>query len=146
MKSFVIDASVVVKWVFPERVEEDHLPQALNLLGLIQQGAVKILQPPHWLAEASAVIVRLQPKIAQQAVNLLSMMQFPVVDTPEIYHIACGLSEKFKHHIFDTLYHAVAIYNGNTQFITADDKYYQKTNKQGSILRLADFTFSKFEN
>jgi hypothetical protein len=32
MKSFVIDASVIIKWVFPDRVEEDHFPQAINLL------------------------------------------------------------------------------------------------------------------
>ncbi len=140
MKNLVIDASVVIKWVFPDRAEENHLPQAINLLRNIKQGTVKVLQPPHWLAEVAAVIVRLQPKIAEETIDLLYAMEFPIVDTPEIYQIACQLSERFKHHLFDTLYHAVAIYSGNTQFITADDQYYRKTSKQGAILRLADFS------
>ncbi len=140
MKSFVIDASVIIKWVFPDRAEEDHTSQAINLLRTIKQGTVKVLQPPHWLAEVAAVIVRLQPKIANETIDLLNMMEFPVINVPEIYQIACQLSEHFKHHLFDTLYHAVAIYNGNTQFITADDQYYRKTVKKGSILHLGDFS------
>ncbi|MBV8803316.1 MAG: type II toxin-antitoxin system VapC family toxin [Gammaproteobacteria bacterium] len=139
MKSFVIDASVVIKWIFPNRDEEEHIPQALHLLRAIKQDSIKILQPPHWLAEAAAVIVRLEPKIAEEAINVLTNMDFSILDIPEIYQIACELSARFKHHLFDTLYHAVAMYSHNTQFITADDIYYKKTAKQGSIIRLADF-------
>lgn len=140
MKSLVIDASVIVKWIFPERTDEDHLPQALNLLQAIRQGTIKVLQPPHWLAEAAAVVVRLKPKVAEEAVMLLNALEFPVIDTPEIYHIACQLSERYHHHLFDTLYHAVALYNGHAQFVTADEQYYRKVVKQGAILRLADFS------
>ena len=140
MKSFTVDTSVVIKWIFPERINEDHLPQALSLLKVIKQGGVKVAQPPHWLAEASAVIVRLQPKIAEEAVNLLSAMEFPVIDVLEVYQIACRLAERLDHHLFDTLYHAVALYTGNSQFITADEKYYKKAFKQGAILRLVDFS------
>lgn len=140
MKSLVIDASVIIKWIFPERNDEHHLPQALNLLHMIKQGSVKVLQPPHWLAETAAVIVRLQPKLAKETINLLDIMEFPISDGPEIYLIACQLAERFNHHLFDTLYHAVALYDGNARFITADDRYYRKAYKEGAIIRLADFT------
>ncbi len=140
MRCFVIDASVIIKWIFPEKTEEEHLPQAISLLQIIKQNKVKVLQPPHWLAEVAAVIVRLQPKIAGETIELLNMMEFPVINEPKIYQIACQLSERFKHHLFDTLYHAVAIFSDNTQFITADNQYYQKAAAQGAILRLADFS------
>lgn len=135
-----VDANIVVKWVLPQRANEDHVPQALHLLEGVREGAIEILQPPHWLAETAVVIVRLQPKIATEAVDMLNALEFPVSDAPEIYHIACDLSEKFNHHLFDTLYHAVALFHGNSRFITADEKYYKKAYKEGNILRLADFS------
>lgn len=140
MKSFVVDASVTIKWIFPGRAGEDYLPQAINLLRAIKQGAIKILQPLHWLIETTAVVVRLQPKIAIETVNLMHAMEFPIVDTPEITCLASELSERYNHHLFDTLYHAVALYSGNTQLITADEQYYKKAFKEGSIIRLADFS------
>jgi len=140
MKSIVVDASVAIKWIFPERANEDHMPQALNLLRAIQQNAIKVLQPPHWLAEVAAVVVRIQPKIAKEAISLLEAMEFPIIENPEVYHIACQLSERFNQHLFDTLYHAVALYRGNTEFVTADEQYYRKAFKQQAIIRLADFS------
>jgi predicted nucleic acid-binding protein len=42
------------------------------------------------------------------------------------------------HHLFDTLYHAVALEQGAT-LITADEAYFAKAKDLGSITRLADF-------
>ncbi len=143
MNTLTIDASVIVKWIFPENTQETHTLQALNLLEVIRNGAVNIIQPPHWLAETMAVIVRLNSKIAKETVVLLNAMEFPVVDIPEIYHTACQLSDRYQHHLFDTLYHAVAINNPHTQLITADEKYYKKSYKEGAIIRLADYSIFK---
>lgn len=140
MKSFVVDASVIIKWIFPEKANEEHLPQALNLLKAIKQNAAKIIQPPHWLAEAAAVIVRLQPKIAEEAINLLNALEFPIIETLEVYQTACRLSTRLDHHLFDTLYHATALCRTNTTLITADEQYYRKAHHQGAIVRLADFS------
>ncbi len=113
------------------------------MLEAIKNGAVNIIQPPHWLAEVMAVIVRLNSKIARETVELLNTMEFPIVDIPEIYHTACQLAQRYQHHLFDTLYHAVAINNPHTQLITADEKYYKKSYKEGAIIRLADFSIFK---
>jgi predicted nucleic acid-binding protein len=139
MKSFVVDANIVIKWILPERKNEDHIFAALSLLQAIKQDRIKVLQPPHWLAEVAAVIVRLQPSIAEEAVNLLHAMDFPIIEELEVYHIACQLSDRFNHHLFDTLYHAVALYSGNCQFITADEKYYRKAYKAGAIFHIENF-------
>jgi len=140
MKSMVLDASVIIKWVFPEQAKEEHVPQALSILRDIQLGTIKIIQPIPWLVEVTAVIVRLQPKIAIETFDLLSAMSFPTIETAEVSHLACKLSERYDHHLFDTLYHAAALYQGNTTLITADEKYFRKAQKQGSIRRLADFS------
>jgi predicted nucleic acid-binding protein len=55
----VIDASVVVKWVFPESEEED-LEQALSLLAEVKRGRLNPLQPPHWLVEVADRITPLR--------------------------------------------------------------------------------------
>jgi len=138
MNIFVIDASVIIKWIFPDRPKENHISQALNVLLCIKQGAIKVLQPPHWLAEAAAVITRFQPKIAENAINLLHALEFPITDSIESYQIAYQLSKSTNHHLFDTLYHAVALSHGAT-FLTADETYYKKAHKKGFILRLSDF-------
>lgn len=141
MRTVVVDASVIIKWIFPEKKEEEHLPQALHLLHAIRQAKVKVLQPAHWLAECIAVIVRLKPQIANEVIDLLDAMNFSTLDTPEVYRLASQLAEQYRHHLFDTLYHAVALENGyGTQFITADKLYYKKSSKKGSIIYLGDFS------
>jgi predicted nucleic acid-binding protein len=51
---------------------------------------------------------------------------------------AAELSAKLDHHLFDALYHAVALEEGAT-LITADEAYFARAKDLGSIMRLADF-------
>ncbi len=139
----VVDASVVVKWIFPNRDDEQDTAPALALLGGIRESKIKLLQPPHWLAEVASVCVRLDPKIAYDAVALLHAMEFPVADSQDIFLKACELAENLDHHLFDTLYHAVALMNAGTLLVTADRRYYKKADEYGGIVRLTDLTLSK---
>ena len=43
------------------------------------------------------------------------------------------------HHLFDTLYHAVALENSNTMLITADDNYCKKAQALGRIQALREW-------
>ncbi len=65
-----------------------------------------------------------------------------VVDAnePEIYSTAIDLSARYRHHLFDTLYHAVALNTPGATLITADAVYYRKTERSGRILLLKDYT------
>ena len=54
------------------------------------------------------------------------------------YQRAISLALKLDHHLFDTLYHAVALEEKAT-LITADRKYYDKARRLGSILMLDKF-------
>ena len=136
---FVVDASVAVKWIFPDNASEADIEPAMALLESVQAGKTKMLQPPHWLAEVAAVSVRFDSRIAQEAVGLLHAMEFPVADSPEVYSRACDLAAQLDHHLFDTLYHAVALCNPRTLLITADLRYFRKAEKYGSIMVLAEF-------
>ncbi len=135
----VVDASVVVKWIFPDPENEADAQAAVALLRAMQSGSVQVVQPSHWLAEVAAVVSRLAPEAVHEEVGLLSAMEIPVLETLEVYKHACKLAIQFKHHLFDTLYHAVALCAFDTTLVTADERYYRKARSVGCIARLGDF-------
>ena len=142
MKTVVLDASVIVKWVFADRAEESHSFQALQILQLIKKSRIGVVQPPHWLAEAAAVIARLDPDRAPQAISLLYALEFPVMTDVEVYQKACDLSASLAQHVFDTLYHAVALHESGALLVTADERYYRVAHRIGQIVKLKDFVLS----
>jgi predicted nucleic acid-binding protein len=73
----VLDASVVVKWIFTDRAEEAHALQALQVLQLIKESRVTVVQPPHWLAEVAAVSVRLDPVGLVKPSRFCTRLNFP---------------------------------------------------------------------
>ena len=87
----------------------------------------------------AAVLVRLAPKTVIPSVEALLALAF-VKAANDIGHYqrAISLALKLDHHLFDTLYHAVALEQKAT-LITADRKYYDKAKRMGSILMLEEF-------
>lgn len=132
----VVDASVAVKWILPDPEIEPDSDRALQLLAGIQQGKVHPVQPPHWLAEVGAVITRLRPAIAREAVDLLIALELPVEDALETYRRAVRMAEELKHHLFDTLYHAVAL-ERDAVLVSADAHYMRKAGRFGHLLALS---------
>ena len=138
MTRMVADASVIVKWLFPQRDGERGVDQALSLLEGLKAGRVTLHQPIHWLAEVAAVLVRLSPSTASADIADLYAMNIPMESGPEIYLLACELAHKLNHHVFDTLYHAVALTLPETQLVTADTRYYRKARRHGSLQLLSE--------
>jgi predicted nucleic acid-binding protein len=141
MTTWVVDASVTVKWALPVQDGETHQEQALALLRDIQQGNGQVLQPPHWLAEVAAVLTRLAPKQSLSMIQRFLAMELPITTEWNVYEQACHLSVELKHHLFDTLYHAVALQSSDTVFITADTQYFRKAAKLGQIIELKNFPY-----
>lgn len=139
MTRLVIDASVAVKWVVGDAPKEEGVDEARLILEALQAGTVEVRQPVHWLVEVAGVLARIRPEVAPRAVALLQAMALPVADGPEVLTRACALGVRLGHHVFDTLYHAVALEDGRATLITADDAYYRKARGEGAILRLADW-------
>jgi predicted nucleic acid-binding protein len=134
----VADASVCVKWFFPDSPKEQHSEQAMYLLKQVAGNQIVLCQPSHWLAEVVAVITRIQPDIAELAIDYLTAMELDILQTPETLKIASRLSFQLSHHLFDTLYHALAIETDGV-FITADKKYFNKAQSFGHIQLLATY-------
>jgi predicted nucleic acid-binding protein len=135
----VVDASVIVKWLLPDADGEEHVDQALLLLRDFENERVEILQPPHWLTEVAAVITRLRPEAAESMIDLLDAMELPVASDVNALKRASRLAHELNHHLFDTLYHAVAFEHGGV-LVTADDRYFKKAEKSGSILALQNWS------
>jgi predicted nucleic acid-binding protein len=132
----VLDASVVVKWVLPDSAREGQTDHALALLREVQAGSVDLIQPPHWLAEVAAVLARLRPETAESTLELLDALELPVAADIAIYRRAARLAAELDHHLFDTLYHAVALERA-ALLITADDQYRRKALHLGAVVGLA---------
>lgn len=134
-----VDASVAVKWILPDRPGEAHAERAIDVLEDVRAERVNVVQPVHWLAEVAAVVARLAPAISREAVGLLHAMELPTLDEAEVYLRACELAEELDHHVFDTLYHAVALSSPDGVLVTADERYARKACHIGHLRRLRDY-------
>jgi len=135
----VVDAGVILKWLLEDRAKEPDTEKALALIEAVIRGKLEILQPAHWLIEVAAVAARLTPQTAVEDVELLSAMQFPTSDSPNVLLRATALAIETDHHLFDTLYHAVAIEHDDAVLVTADERYRRKAERYGMIAALADW-------
>lgn len=127
----VVDASVALKWFLQDN--EDHCDKAIALLI-----GNRLIQPPHFIAEVAAVLARKKPAEADQDLADLLEVEMAIADEPPIYQQAIRLSIDLNHHLFDTLYHAVALETKDALLITADNVYYEKAKHLGRIKLLAD--------
>ena len=134
----VVDASVALKWFFNDRDDEPHPDRAAAILREIGAGQVRMIQPPHFLAEVAAVLARKEPANARSNLTDLQLLDWESVESPAIYATAVALSIDLQHHLFDTLYHATAIHTDSATLLTHDDSYYDKAWNRRRITRLRD--------
>lgn len=138
----VVDASVAVKWFAHGdwATREDHIEPATALLLASRNGTVDFYQPPHFLAEVAAVLSRLTPHTAIQSVQDLAAMSFTWAAPTVAVQRAIALATQLNHHLFDTLYHALALETHGANFVTADRRYFDKAQHLGQIIWLPNLT------
>ena len=134
----VLDASVVLKWLIQDRAREPDTPRATELVEAAIDGRLQLIQPVHWLAEVAGALARLFPAQAVEDVAALQAMEIPTVDEPAVWVRAVRLAVGTGQHLFDTLYHAVALEN-DAVLVTADDRYRLKALSYGRIAALRDW-------
>ena len=137
--TFVLDASVIVKWLLQDPQRESESDAATRLVEAVVSGGESVLQPPHWLVEVGAVLARASPDTAAQDLLMLSALEFPAADDPRVLCRACEMAIELKQHLFDTLYHAVALEAPDAVLITADERYFRAARSAGDIARLKDW-------
>ncbi len=135
----VLDASVILKWLLEDPAREPDTEQAFALVESVVSGRLEILQPVHWLAEVAAVAARLVPQTAVGDVEMLAAFEFPTTDNPTVMRRATSLAIETNHHLFDTLYHAVALEHEDAILVTADERYSGKAEGYGTIRILNDW-------
>ena len=136
----VVDASVAVKWFLRDSPVEQHADLALRLLEKSVLGLLPMVQPGHFVSEVAAVLARLKPTEAHDDLFDLLDIRYRTLTSPQTYVTALDLAIRHQHHLFDTLYHAVALHTPGAVLITADERYYAKARHEGQISLLADFS------
>lgn len=135
MKRIVVDASVALKWFFRWRDDEPDADAALAVLRGIRDNDLALLQPPQFVAEVAAVLAREIPDAALRRLGDLLEIEMTVVDDPAVYARAVALARQHGHHLFATLYHAVAV-EASALLITADARYARKARDRKHMVRL----------
>jgi predicted nucleic acid-binding protein len=135
----VVDASVILKWLLEDPAREPDTDRAFAVMQSIVRGEHEILQPAHWLIEVAAVVARLTPQTATQDVEMLTAMQFATSDEPAVLRRATVLAVETDTHLFDTLYHAIALEHEDALLVTADDRYRRKVARHGRIASLHEW-------
>lgn len=135
----VVDASVGVKWFLRFERDEDNADIALTILEQSVLGAFQLIQPPHFFAEVAGVLARLAPDSAQDDLFDLLNIDYRILDISSVYATALSLAIRYRHHLFDTIYHAVALNTPGSCLITADKIYYDKARTEGQVQLLSDF-------
>lgn len=136
--TLVVDASVAVKWLLNDSAR-DEADKAMHLMQWALQGHEPVIQPVHWLVEVGAVLSRLSPQTAEEDVAMLEALELPVESSPLVLRRACRIAIDLGQHMFDTLYHAVALETPDAVLITADEKYLQAASKLGCVQNLRDW-------
>ena len=85
----------------------------------------------------AAVLARESPATANDGVNDLLTMTWETTADEVVYHRAISLAKTLDYHLFDTIYHAVALVHGAT-LVTADAKYFKKAKALGAMIWLED--------
>lgn len=134
---FIPDASVVIKWILQE---EDDVVQARRLRDDFAYGNIRLEVPDHFYAEIMNILSRYCPDHALRFFSQLKMSTIIVNELSlKIASIGHDLVQKYpKISFYDAAYHALALhYNGT--FLTADERYYGTTKKEGAIQLLKHY-------
>ena len=127
MNTFVIDASIAVKWV----VEEDGTAEALAL-----RRRSKMIAPQLLVAECANILWKkvqreeLLKEEALLAARLLQGAEIELLPMQSLLEAAVRMSIEIDHAAYDCVYLALAIDN-KCQFVTADERFLRKIHQGG---------------
>jgi predicted nucleic acid-binding protein len=135
----VIDASVIVKWLLQDPQREAGTDKATQLMERVTNGEQPVLQPTHWIVEVGAVLARESPGTAVDDVGMLTALELPTTDDPEVLQRGLELAMELKQHLFDTYYHGVALGTSECTLVTADERYLRAARAKGKIVDLMEW-------
>jgi predicted nucleic acid-binding protein len=137
MKKFVVDASVILKWVLGDEREADQRT-AMELLHAWGEGRCELAAPSLWVYETGNILGRVLDKAAQEKMELLLGLGIKDVElTPEMSNMIFAWMRENKVTFYDAAYLAAA-YSRNAVLITADQSFARKMGDVQGICLLQD--------
>jgi predicted nucleic acid-binding protein len=122
VKTLVIDASVVIKWV----IQEEGTEAALAL-----RGKSRFLAPDLLVPECANILWKkvqrreLSKQVALPAARLLQAANIELLPSRSLLGTATGLAIELEHPAYDCLYLALAM-DQDCPFVTADQRLLRK--------------------
>lgn len=126
MKSFVVDSSLVAKWL-PPLSNEPFAIEARKLLVEWTRGRIELSVPDLLLIEVANVlwkaarVGRCGADEARSALNILISYNLPVVPSMTLLNLAFRIGIEYKRTVYDSIYIALAV-QSQRELITADEK------------------------
>jgi predicted nucleic acid-binding protein len=135
MMLYVVDASVILKWVAGNEREPDH-DKAVNLLNAWVDGKIDIAAPNLWQYEVGNFLGRQLPDDAMKIMALIRNLGFRSIGLSVSMIKNCFLwMHENKITFYDAAYLAVA-HEMQGVLVTADEKLTKKVNNHGNICLL----------
>jgi predicted nucleic acid-binding protein len=139
MADYVIDASVILKWILGDREEPDQA-KAVGLLARWAEGSDDLRAPALWEYEVANFLGREFPDEAEKKMEILRHLKIRSVALTDTMIKRCFQWMKTKKVTFyDASYLAVAVETGAV-LVTADEKFMKKMGKGESLATLKDLT------
>jgi predicted nucleic acid-binding protein len=129
VNTYVIDASIAVKWV----VEEQGTPEALVL-----RRTARLIAPELLVAECANVLwkkVRRDELLKEEALlaaRLLQGAEIELMSTRSLFEAATRIAIELDHPAYDCLYLALAVENA-CRFVTADERFLRKVGQSRRV-------------
>jgi len=137
MQRYVVDASVILKWVLGDEQEPDQ-HKALDLLNAWVEGRVELLAPSLWEYEAGNFLGRHFPGQAVEKMDLIANLKFSSLPlTGNMHRLCFEWMARNGVTFYDACYLALAEETGSV-LVTADAKFAEKMGHPKAVRLLVD--------
>ena len=135
MRRYVVDASVILKWVLGDERESDQY-KAMKLLNAWVEGAAELSAPTLWQYEVGNFLGRELPEESAEKMDLLLNLNIKSVDLADsIFRRCLNWMRQKNVSFYDVSYLAVALEIQAT-LITADETFVKKMEEMDRICLL----------
>jgi predicted nucleic acid-binding protein len=139
-KTFVIDASVCIKWFSSSK--EENVDKAIILKNDFFNKNVYLIAPDLLLYEVTNALSYnplFKRKDVSDAINSLEIMHLKFIKPlQQLLELALGIRFLKNISVYDSVYLALSKFT-NSQFITADKKLFNIVNDLGNVIFLANY-------
>lgn len=137
MKEYIVDASVILKWVLEKEKEPDQ-NNATHLLRAWVSGEIGLAAPNLWIYEVANILGRVLPDEASQKMKLLLNLQIRVIDCSEQMIQQCFAWMKENQVTFYDAVYLASAYAMDAVLLTSDEKFREKMKNDNRICLLRD--------